>query len=730
MNNLHNALYKQAGAPLDARVEDLLGRMTLDEKLGQMMQLPANTEGYEAYIEQYHIGSYLHAMGPKVIALKKHNANRSRLGIPLIFGIDAIHGHCFEDGSTVFPTQLAMACTWNPVLLEHMGTITALEAYGAGLDWTFSPVLCMARDPRWGRTGETFGEDSFLIGEYASALSRGYQNAGVPFIACAKHFAAYGEALGGRDSTDVHVSERNMRTVFLPPFKRVADEGCRTMMVGYQSLNGVPCSANAWLLNTVLREEWQYSGVLVTDWNNCGQLLSLQSAAANMKEAVALCLEASNDIFMTTPEFFDCAKALIAEGLVSEERINQSVRRILALKFSMGLFEAELERNKHDFWRGNRWQLAEDASRASLTLVKNAQALPLSINPGQRILLVGDNANNRVNQLGDWSYLANMVDDVSHKDVVVTLFQALQSRSEVDGFELDFLGAEVCGPLNNQVPDAERITEAARRADLIVFCAGDALVQYGEFHDRADLSLTGNQQAVFDCLRRASAPLVSVLVMSKPHTVGALLEQSDAVLVAFNPGALGGKAIADCLFGEFNPCGRLPISFPHKVGQLPVYYNQAPGWHAPLSPFYDKAAHYVDAPVEPLLAFGEGISYSDITYGEASLSDREINLQGAVSVHLRLCNNSAVSAIEVVQLYARWCIRGVTSPGKNLIAYQRVDVPAGESVDVSFCLSASDVVVLDKHLHWRGYTGELTLMVGRSSRDRDLQMLCVTVSGE
>ncbi|WP_045826179.1 glycoside hydrolase family 3 N-terminal domain-containing protein [Teredinibacter turnerae] len=719
--DLQDALYKNPEAPITDRVDDLLARMSLEEKLGQMMQLPAIDEGYETYIEKYHLGSYLHALGDTIVQLRRRNAEKSRLGIPLIFGIDAIHGHCFEDGSTVFPTQLATACTWNTQLLGRIGEITAQEAYGAGLDWTFSPVLCMARDPRWGRTGETFGEDSFLIGEYASALAAGYEGAGVPFAACAKHFAAYGEAEGGRDSTDVHVSERNMRTVFLPPFKKVLDAGCKTLMVGYQSLNGVPCSANTWLLNDLLRDEWRYQGVVVTDWNNCGQLVSLQGAASDIEQAVELCLEASNDIFMTTPEFFDCAVALVRSGKVTEERINQSVRRVLHLKFSLGLFEAELQRDKAEHWQPERWQVSEEASRQSITLVKNDGTLPLVANRLNKVLIVGDNAKNLVNQLGDWSFLVNKVNDVDHRTVAVTLEQAMRERSVRGGYRLDYLGADYCGPLNNEAPNRFAIEEAARDVDAIVFCAGDDLTQYGEYHDRADLALPGNQAAVFDLLVETGKSVVTVMIMSKPHTISWVLEKSAAVMIAFNPGPFGGSAIADCLFGDVNPAGRLPISFPVTVGQLPVFYNQAPGWHAQLSPKYDKTDHYVDAPPESLLAFGEGMSYSSIVYGDAQIMASKASRACTLKVNIK--NTSARAAVEVVQLYARWCIPGVTSPVKNLIAFKRIELPADTGLDVEFELNASDFVVLDRRLHWQQYKGVLVLLVGPSSRDRDLQAL-------
>lgn len=717
------AIYQDPKQPIEVRVSDLLTQMTLAEKIGQMMQLPALGDNYESYIERYHLGSYLHCLGDKATRLQALNSEQSRLRIPLIYGIDAIHGHCFEDEMTVFPVQLAQACSWHPPLAKAIGEVTAREARSGNMHWTFSPVLCMGRDPRWGRTSETFGEDTLLVSDFAAATTEGYQDGQWPVAACAKHYAVYGETRGGRDSTDAHTSEREMRNIFLPSFERQARMGCKTFMVGYQSINGIPCSANTWLMNDILRDEWGYPGVAVTDWNNVGQMLVLQKAAPNLKEALAQCLEASNDIFMTTPEVFELMQELVAEGRVSEARIDQSVTRVLRLKFELGLFDDYAIPDRAQLLQDNsRWQLAETAAEQSLTLVKNNGALPLNADQALNILLVGANASSVFNMLGDWSFVPGGPtgpQDIRHTKASVTLLQALANYQ--GNFTLTYASADNCSPVNTTAPTDE-LREQASNADIIIACVGDDLKQYGEFHDRADLNLTGNQQPAFDMLAASGKPIITVLLASKPHTINTVIEHSAAVLIAFNPGAKGGSAIARCLFGDVNPAGRLPISFPRHVGQLPVYYNQAPGWHSVLSPFYDKKERYIDLPETPLLAFGEGMSYSTIEYGKVDCQQQG----NTATIRLTLKNTSDRDAIEVVQLYVRLCIPGVTSPNKQLLQYQRVAVNANATVTVEFIIPQSSLIVWNKQLQKEAYTGEAVLMVGKSSKDTDLA--CFTVS--
>lgn len=727
-----NSSYLDRNLPVNERVESLLGLMNLEEKIGQMIQLPAVADDYKNYINDYKIGSYLHALREKIPLLEELNKKHSRLDIPLIFGIDAIHGHCFDDNTTVFPTQLAMACSWNVDLLKRVGQITANEAYACGLHWTFSPVLCIARDPRWGRTDETFGEDPLLISTLAAALTEGYQTADYPFAACAKHYAAYGETDGGRDSSDADVSERRMRNVFLPPFEKQVRAGCKTFMTAYESLNGTPCSANTWLMNTVLREEWGFDGVVVTDWDNAGLLAKSQLAANDMKEAIALCLEASNDIFMTTFEFFHCALELVREGRVSEERINQSVRRILKLKFELGLFDQPVKPSREQVLSDTRrWDVALRAAQESLVLVKNTGLLPLENK--KNILLVGDNADDLLAQLGDWSFgsgQAAFTDQTIHRANSVTLYAALAEYCSRNNIELNY--ARGCNPLGETLPDRDTLLASAKQADVIIYCAGDTFVQHGEYHDRADLSLPGNQSEVFSWLKETGVPIASIMLMSKPHIVDDVLANSQGVIIAFNPGAKGGTAITQCLFGKINPCGKLPISFPRHEGQLPVYYYQAPGWHASFSRHYDRSERYIDLPASPLLAFGEGLSYSELIYGEILANRKELNFAeleqgGTIKISVSILNKSERIAVEVVQLYLQQIIPAVTSPTRLLKQFKRVIVPAKAKVVVDFELGKEDLVVLDRNLAKTLVPGQVKVKVGGSSREEDLRTVEINV---
>ena len=596
-------VYQDPQKSVDERVEDLLKRMTLEEKVGQMCQMDGRHDP-EMWVQEKFVGSLLHVTGDVTQKLQKL-AQQTRLGIPLIFGIDAIHGHAFHPTGTVFPTQLAIACSWNPDLLKEVGQITAKEVTYTGIHWTFSPVLGTARDLRWGRIDETFGEDPYLIGVLGSALIQGYQGELTDpetIVACAKHYAGYPGTVGGRDSSEGELTRRSLRSLYLKPFHDAVKAGCASFMAGYQAIDGVPCSASTWLLKEVLKEEWGFKGFLITDWNNLGWMHTLQKVCATMDEAVQRGIEAGNDMMMSTPEFIDTAIKLVQKGVVQESLIDEACRRILRLKFQLGLFDqnryTNLEKGIEVIGCAEHRQTALESAYQSIVLLKNEEhLLPLN-DELKRIAVIGPNADNMLAQLGDWTSLEWMEaammrreihPDASLREGVVTVLQGLQNRVPP---KCKIVYSPGCDLFDNTSEELDNAVETARSAEVAIVVVGDTLTQNGERRDRANLDLSGGQQQLLEAIHASGTPMIVVLINGKPLSIPWVKEHAHAIVEAWNPGFEGGNAIAGILFGDRNPSAKLTISFPYHVGQQPVYYNQIPGWHA---------EDYVDMPVEAAL---------------------------------------------------------------------------------------------------------------------------------
>ncbi|MFW6290808.1 MAG: glycoside hydrolase family 3 N-terminal domain-containing protein [Spirochaetota bacterium] len=763
--------YQDSSAGIEERIVDLLGRMTIQEKVGQMMQLPANRPGMMDLLEEQHIGSYLHCTGSMMRELQER-AEKTRLGIPVIFGIDAIHGHCFEPDGTVFPTQLATACSWDRATAHTMGAVTAREVRACGLHWTFSPVLCVGRDPRWGRVDETFGEDPWLGGELGADLVAGYQGLplpprpGVPgakpdapldfarpdaILACAKHYAAYGESTGGRDAYESEVSRRKMLSLFLPPFEKVVSRArCATLMAGYQAIDGLPCSANPWLLREIPKDGWAMDGFVVTDWNNVGSLHQKQHVAESTREAAYLAIVAGNDMIMSTPEFYADALALVEEGHIDPSLIDDAVSRILRAKFRLGLFDsmrhADGERRKTVVGAPDHHEAALEAARKTPVLLKNDRfggraVLPIDPRATKRVLLTGPNADDVVAQLGDWSFgsmQAGASDEEFHRAQTTTLRAGLQARAEADGVTVEYLpgvpdvGREPGDPIPavseeavdppltaDERDELDRAVSAADRADLIVAVVGDTLRQHGEFHDRGLLSLSTGQRALVNELSRTGKPLVVVFLASKPLAIRSVKDRAHAILCAFNPGEAGGRAIAEILFGDVNPSGKLPISFPVHEGQLPVYYNKYDGWHAHGDGSMGGAERYIDLPEEPLFAFGEGMSYTTFEYSNLVVDTPTLD-RSDLRVRVTVANTGEREGTEVVQLYVRDLVSSVTRPVKELRGFERVTIPSGSSAEVALTVAFDELALVDADLVRRVEAGDFEVMVGPSSKDEDL----------
>ncbi|EZP25210.1 glycoside hydrolase family 3 N-terminal domain-containing protein [Microbacterium oleivorans] len=731
--------YLDASLAVDERVADLLGRMTLAEKIGQMMQFDAR-EDLEHIVNGRHAGSILHTSPEKVLRAAELTA-QTRLRIPLLVAEDCIHGHSFWEGATIFPTQLGMAASWDPDLVERVAKATAAEVAATGIHWTFSPVLCIARDLRWGRVGETFGEDPFLIGELASAMVRGYQGDGLDdpdaILATAKHFAGYSETQGGRDASEADISRRKLRSWFLPPFERVAREGCRTFMLGYQTTDGVPITVNDWLLSDVLRGEWGYTGTLITDWDNIGRMVWEQKVQPDYAHAAAAAVKAGNDMVMTTPGFFAGALEAVERGMLGEADIDQAVSRILALKFRFGLFEnprlPDRERIATVVARGAHTDLNLEIARRSLVLLRNDGTLPLTTGT-RRIAVVGPLADDAQTQLGDWAGSSGQVDwmpDGHPRTQITTVLDGLRSLSP-EGATVEYArGADILTLTDDPAgvfpdgqprppvvvprePDAAEIAEAvtlAERSDVIVAVVGDRIELVGEGRSTATLDLIGGQRALLDALATTGTPLVVVLMASKPLILPESVREASVIWVA-NPGMQGGRAIAELLLGEIEPAGRLPISFARHAGQQPTYYNQIRGQHG------DR---YADLTQDPAFAFGDGLSYTSVEYGDPEILTPVVSADDTVRARLTLRNTGERPAHEVVQIYVRDTVTSVSWADKELKTFRRVDIAAGDSATVEIELPASECTIVDAAGRRIVEPGEFELLTGPSSRNEVLR---------
>lgn len=774
--NTVNLPYRNPKLPTEERIADLLGRMTLEEKVGQMMQLDARSGDLDDLIVNKHVGSILHTSPsdlPK--AVETVNA-KTRLGIPLVIGDDCIHGYSFWPGATIFPEQLGMATTWDSEKVQAAGRATAEEVSTTGVHWTFSPVLCIARDTRWGRVGETFGEDPYLIGEMASSIVKGYQGgakAGEPLakdaiLACAKHFAGYSETQGGRDASEADLSHRKLESWFLPPFERVAKEGCGTFMLGYESIEGVPVTFNKWLLSDKLRGAWNYRGTLITDWDNVGRSVWEQKVKPDYVQAAADAVKSGNDLVMTTPKFYEGAIEAVKTGLLDESLIDAAVARILALKFRLGLFEdprlPDQERINAVIGSEEHQQLNLEVAREAVALLKNDGSLPFNAAGAKRIAVVGPLADDAQTQLGDWagsSGQINWMPDGHPREMITTVLDGFKQLSP-EGCEVVYSrGANIVDlvpdPEGEFYPDGQprpkigvsakldralldEAVENARQSDLIVAVVGDVIQAIGEGCSTATLELLGGQNALIDALsnvaRETGKPFVVVLVSSKPQVLPASVigtngvivdetpaEGTSALLWAPSPGMKGGQAIAEIILGETEPSGRLPITFPRHAGQLPVYYNQIRGQHG---------NRYADLTQNPAFAFGEGLSYTTFEYGDPTITNVPesgiFTETDTVHAEITLTNTGDRKGTEVVQLYIGDIVTSYSWTDRELKAFQRVELEPGKSKTVAFDIPVSDCTIVDSEANRIVEPGEFEVLIGHSSRREHLKRTTFTVA--
>ena len=710
-------IYKDKTKPAEERAQDLLARMTVPEKAAQMLQLPYSKMTREEALgwAEKGLGSFLHVLGDNARELQA-TALKTRLGIPVIFGIDAIHGHGLNDKATIFPTQLAAACSWNKELIEEMGRVTAREVATDGLHWTFSPVLCLGRDARWGRVDETFGEDPYLAGELGAAVIKGYQGDNMDgeesILACAKHYAGYGEAVGARDSCDTGMTFRKMREVFLPPFEKAVKAGCATFMTAYGSIDGTPFTASEKALRQILKDELGFDGFIVTDWDNVTSLVTYQRAAADMEEASHLAVKAGNDMMMTSAGFYEAAVKLVENKKLDEKLLDDAVLRILRIKFQMGLFEQPEKKGRPGcFSCGEHLEANKKLARESIVLLKNDDVLPLQ-KEKLKIAVIGPNADDIRAQYGDWTYFSHPEPDPEREPQrpYFTVLEGMREVAKETGAEITYHRG--CGVLDENDADLDGAEQAAKECDVIILVIGDVIEQIGETKDRANLDLSGAQQALFDRLKKLEKPIVTVLVSSKPLCIQKIAEESDALIAAFNGGMFGGLVVAEAVFGKLNPSGKLPISFPRHTGQIPVYYNSLPGWHG---------GKYMDLPETPLFTFGEGLSYTSYEYSNLKLDEKRLVLSVDVT------NAGKLDGTETVQVYFRDVVSSVLTPVKQLIAFQKTALKAGETKTVTFRLDKSDFSLVTPDEKRVTEPGELVIMAGPSAKEDSLLEIGVVV---
>ncbi len=705
-------------------LKNLLSQMTIHEKTAQLMQLatPFFKGAKEAGeitgpLEQLnldeeqvrHSGSVLGASGAENIRnIQKTYLEESRLGIPLLFMSDIVHGY-----KTIFPVPLAIGCSWDLNLAEESAKVAALEAGVSGIHVTFAPMVDLVRDPRWGRVMESTGEDPHLNSEYARAFVRGFQGEDLRndverVAACVKHFAAYGAVEGGRDYNYVDLSARELRETYLPAYKAALDEGCEMVMTAFNTVDGIPASGNKRLMRDLLREEWHFDGVVISDWGAVKELIP-HGVAENEREAALKSIAAGVDIEMMTPTYVHHLPQLVEEGVLDEKIIDEAVLRILTLKEKLGLFEdplrgANVEREKEVVLCEEHRQVARKLAQKSSVLLKNDSVLPLK--KEQKIALIGPFGESD-DILGPWSWLGSGDDAILLKEGLL---------SKIDASHLSV--AKGCDIENGSKEALNEAVEVAKDADVIVLALGEHSDMSGEAGCRSDIRLPQSQLDLIAEMKKLNKPIVVVLFNGRPLDLHGVVGEADALLEAWYPGTEGGAAVADLLYGDANPSGRLAMSFPHSVGQVPVYYNHFNTGRPKDAPDAQVryVSQYLDIPNEPLFPFGFGLSYTDFTYRNATIS-HSIMSEDDLVVRVTVENDGSYEGEEVVQLYVRDIAGEVVRPMKELKDFKKITLQPGETKEVVFTITETQLRYHHSDLSFESDPGNYIAFVGSNSHD-------------
>ncbi len=720
-------IYEDPAQPVNRRVKDLLNRMTLDEKIGQLTMGDNFQIAETRYAERLTnggIGSFLD-YSPAIESPALRNrlqhivVEQSRLGIPFILGHDAIHGF-----RTIFPIPLAQACAWEPDLFERTQAIAAREAAAGGVDWVFAPMVDLARDPRWGRIAEGFGEDPWLGSLYAAASVRGFQGTNIAapdrVVACLKHYVGYGAAEGGRDYNATEISEFTLRNFYLPQFKAGVDAGAWTLMSAFNDLSGTPAGANRHTLTQILRNEWKFPGFVVSDWGAVEQLTA-HGIAADAASAARLALTSGVDMEMVSTTYFRTLKSQVKQGQIPEKVVDEAARRILTVKFEKGLFDhLYVNENlcKTAFLRPDALALAREAASSSCVLLKNdGGALPIS-RQAKSVALIGPLGDDAAELLGCWYSRAHAEDITSLAAAIRAKLSPNARLTVARGCAIKETGKDRfrpddSRPIKEQAAsgreEIEQAVAAAKAAEVVVLALGEPRDWSGEDAARSDLNLPGRQMELFEAVAAAGKPMIVVLFNGRPLTLASLHEKAAAILEAWHPGIEGGDGVADVLFGDVDPAGRLTTSFPRSVGQLPVYYNH-------FNTGRPELGNYVDGPRDPLYPFGHGLAYTTFEYGPVQVHAGTLQTEGALTATVTVKNTGTRAGTEVVQLYLRALFSAAgTRPVRELKGFQKVRLNPGESREVAFTITRRELGCYDAAGHWLVEAGKYQLWLAQNS---------------
>ena len=702
---------------IENRIDSVLALMTLGEKAGQLSLFTNDWDEtgtfikkeYATYINQGLAGGILNAYGAGYTRrLQEMAVKNTRLGIPLIFGYDVIHGQ-----QTIFPVPLAEAASWDLAAIERSARVAAIEASASGLHWTFAPMCDISRDPRWGRVMEGAGEDHYLGAAIAAARVKGFQGQGFEkanaIAACVKHFAAYGAAQAGREYHSVDMSERTLREVYLPPYKAAVKAGALTVMTSFNDLNGIPATANHFLLTDVLRKEWGFNGFVVTDYTSIMELMN-HGVAGDTAGAAEMSINAGVDMDMQSDFFRVALPGLVRSGKVEQRALDEAVRRVLRVKFQLGLFDdpyrfCSVDREKNEIMKPEFLAAAKEMACKSMVLLKNKnQLLPLD-KQIKHIAVIGPLADSKRDMIGGWSAAG----DALKAETILEGIRAKVPKSRVTYAR----GCEVTGDRKDGFDEAISL---ASQADMVILAIGEPAWMTGEATSRTDISLPGVQQQLCEAIAKTGKPVVVVLMNGRPLTINWIDEHIPAILEAWFPGTKAGSAIADVLFGDYNPSGKLPMTFPRSVGQIPIYYNMK-NTGRPFDPNVNTSSKYLDSPNEPLYIFGYGLSYTEFEYGDLSLDKSEFADNEFVTVTVTVKNRGIMAGEEVVQLYIHDEVASATRPVKELKGFRKVLLQPGETATVNFRIFPEDLAFYKQDMSYGWEKGKFRIFAGGNSRD-------------